>query len=98
MGRLQAQDMATLTDTETAIRWHLRSNHYPPVPESMVNTCLDAIQIALQSQWGDAELSDEIELPDGITWRGSTSAPAYAIIEAHHLDAFINYDEGMNEE
>jgi hypothetical protein len=92
MGRLAAEDMIQQTDLKTALRWHLLSNHYPPVPESMIQPCLDAIEKAYQDHWGDASLSDLIELPEGISWRGESSAPAYAIIEAHHLDAFIDLE------
>ena len=31
-----------------------------------------------------------IELPDGVTWRGETSAPAWSVIEAHHLQSFLD--------
>ena len=30
-------------DLETAIGYHLQGNHYPPVPLSMVQPCIDAI-------------------------------------------------------
>lgn len=70
-------------DMESAIAMHLRVNHYPPVPTSMVQPCMDAID----AFWED-DLNREIELPEGVSWRGNESAPAYAIIEAHNLDAW----------
>jgi len=76
---------------ETAIGIHLRSNHYPPVPLTMVQPCIDAID----AYW-EEDLSREIQLPEGISWRGETTAPAYAIIEAHHLEPWCtesDYDE-----
>ena len=30
-------------DLETQIGIHLRGNHYPPVPSSMIQPCIDAI-------------------------------------------------------
>lgn len=78
---------------ERAIEIHLRSNHYPPVPSSMVGPCLEAIDIVQRSQWGDADASDLVALPEGVRWRGEESAPAYAIVEGHHLDAFIQWEE-----
>jgi hypothetical protein len=93
MGRNMATEMAdgTLADLgimmtiEEQIGMHLRANHYPPVPLSMVQPCIEAIDAV-----NDAGLWDlEIVLPDGISWRGQFSAPAHAIIEAHHLDAWI---------
>jgi hypothetical protein len=81
-----------LLERERAIEIHLRSNHYPPVPSSMVGPCLEAIEIIERSQWGDADVSDRVALPDGVRWRGEESAPAYAIVESHHLESFIQYE------
>jgi hypothetical protein len=78
-----------LLEREGAIAIHLRLNHYPPVPSSMVGPCLEAIEIAQRSQWGDADASDPVTLPNGVTWRGEDSAPAWSIVEGFHLDQFI---------
>ena len=75
-------------DMESAIAMHLQGNHYPPVPPSMVQPCIDAID----AYWED-DSSREIELPEGVSWRGNTSAPAYAIIESHHLESWCSEDE-----
>ena len=75
-------------DMESAIGMHLRGNHYPPVPLSMVPVCIEAID----AYWED-DFNRAIELPEGISWRGETHAPAYAIIESHHLDAWCTEDE-----
>ena len=98
MGSLQAQEFASLTQEgtislEQSLTWHLRANHYPPVPASMVDPCIQAIEIANASQWGDADLNDRVALPDGVLWRGEDTAPAWAIIESHHLDSFIQWEE-----
>lgn len=71
-------------DLETQIEMHLRGNHYPPVPASMVQPCIDAIDA-----YHDEDYQREIELPEGISWRGENSAPASAIVEAHHLSAWL---------
>ncbi len=85
MGYNTAQDLAQELDLEVAIAYHLQGNHYPPVPLSMVEPCIEAIDAV-----NDAGLWDlHIVLPNGITWRGETSAPAHAIIEAHHLESWI---------
>ena len=89
MGALSASDFyeqvkdgnATL---DQALIWHLQGNHYPPVPLSMLEPCKAAIKAANEDDW-----DREINLPDGVTWEGKTSAPASAIVEGHHLDAFI---------
>lgn len=70
-----------------ALDWHLSSNHYPPVPPSMIDPCVDAIQ-ALD----DDEADLLITLPEGVSYRGGRLAPAWAIVEAHHLDAFLDTD------
>ena len=78
-------DMGIHLDMETQIGIHLSSNHYPPVPSSMVKPCIEAIDAVNDLGLWNAD----IELPEGITWKGNTTAPAHAIIEAHHLDAWL---------
>jgi hypothetical protein len=75
-------------DLETAIGIHLQGNHYPPVPLSMVEPCIDAIDA-----YYDEDYNRLITLPAPITWRDQNQAPASAIVEAHHLDAWLpQYD------
>ena len=92
MGSNLAYDLASDElglDLETAIGYHLQGNHYPPVPLSMVQPCIEAINaVNDNSDW-----NKEIELPEGVSWRGNTHAPAHAIIEAHHLSEWIIEDE-----
>ena len=89
MGRLQAMEMAELADLDTALAWHLRSNHYPPVPLSMLQACKDAIELC-----NDDSPYDLVSLPEGVTYKGDTEAPAWVIVEQHHLDAWLNeWDE-----
>lgn len=83
MGSLQAHEMAEHADLDTALAWHLRSNHYPPVPLSMVEPC----KLAIDAYWED-DLDRMIQLPEGTLYRGEKSAPAREIIIAHHLDAW----------
>ena len=78
---------------EDSIRIHLQSNHYPPVPSSMVQPCIEAID----AYWED-DYNRLIEMPEGVTWRGETYAPAYAVIESHHLEAWCSEDEYLDEE
>ena len=103
MGALQATEMAEMLDSRTAMAWHLQSNHYPPVPSSMIDPCLEAIDAGLDEDWDRL-----IQLPfDGvdrngepfqITWRGQDKAPAWAIIEGHHLEPWLELDEPWEEE
>lgn len=75
-------------DLRAQITIQLRNNHYPPVPHEMVDPCMDAI-VAYND--GDTDL--EIDLPGDITYRGRKSAPAWAIIENHHLSDWISYED-----
>jgi hypothetical protein len=97
MGSLQAQEMAEMLDSRTAMAWHLQGNHYPPIPAVMIDPCLEAIDAAIDGDW-----DREIQLPfdgerDGkpfqITWRGQDTAPAWAIVEGHHLQNWVELDE-----
>lgn len=67
-----------------SIEIHLSSNHYPPIPSSMVDPCIEAIDAGNAEDWDRL-----IDLPSPITWRGSDKAPAHAIIEAHHLSFWL---------
>jgi hypothetical protein len=84
MGYINAAAMAAATDLTQALTWHLQSNHYPPVPVSMVAVCEEAIDAILAN-----ESNSLIDLPDGISWRGQDQVPAWAIAEGLHLGAFI---------
>ena len=105
MGAMTALDIAT-TDIslEQQLSWHLSGNHYPPIPQSMIPVCIEAID----AYWED-DTNKLIKLPfdgvdrDGnpfqIRWRdGSDHAPAWAIIEHAHLDAWLVDDYEEDEE
>lgn len=85
MGHQTAIDMTTSgLSLDAQLRYHLTANHYPPVPTSMVATCIEAVEA-----YNDEDPDRLITLPFGILWRGLTAAPAKTIIEAHHLDAWL---------
>ena len=88
MGYNTALDLATELDLETAIGYHLQGNHYPPVPLSMVQPCIDAIDAYYED-----DFDKEIEMPEGVSYKGKTTAPAWAIIEQHHLNAWLPENE-----
>ena len=83
MGYMKALDFAEL-DLEQGIAYHLQGNHYPPVPLSMVQPCIEAIDA-----YHDESYDKLIEMPEGVSYKGNTHAPAWAIIEQHHLDAWL---------
>jgi len=89
MGSLQAMDIAESDlDLESQIRYQLRSNHYPPVPESMIPVCIEAIDYANEGEW-----EEMITLPEGVSWKGEPCAPVHAIVEGHHLEFWISESE-----
>jgi len=54
----------------------------------MIQPCIDAIDA-----YHDEDYQRLIDLPAPITWRDKNQAPASAIVEAHHLDAWLpQYD------
>ena len=97
MGRQLAEDLAGMDNItlEQQITWHLTGNFYPPVPTSMVQPCIKAIELANEAiADGEERLSnikDEVALPEGITWRGNTFASVLGMIEGHRLDPWINH-------
>jgi hypothetical protein len=99
MGKLTEMMIAnTDLPLDHKVAWHLRGNHYPPLPLIMVEPCVEAIELARLGYY-----TAEVKLPiheskDGepfqITWNGQDTAPVFAIVEAHHLDGFINTADG----
>ena len=88
MGYNTALDLANSgVSLEQAIGWHLQGNHYPSVPLYMVQPCIDAIEA-----YNEGAYDKLIKLPHPI-YKGKDEAPAYKIIEAHHLDAWLYNEE-----
>lgn len=85
MGRLAAADMIEHAELDTALRWHLTGNHYPPLPASLVEPARRAIDLAADEVW-----DEEVELPEGVTYRGESTASVHACVEGWHLGAFVD--------
>lgn len=88
MGRVSLMGMLEMTDQETVLRWHLTSNHFPPVPESMVEPCKWAIRAMY-----DGEPTRPIDLPEGVTYRGMPHCFAGSLVDHFHLDEFLYMEE-----
>ena len=93
MGLMTAIGIAeTSISIEQQLWWHLQGNHYPPVPIQMVKPCLEA----LDAYWED-DLGREIAMPKvndfQILYQGRVTAPAYAIIDQHHLHAWCEDED-----
>jgi hypothetical protein len=90
MGSVTAIGLADTTlDLETQLAYHLKGNHYPPVPIEMVKPCIEAIDA-----FYDNDFDRWIEMPMvgdfQILYKGMSHAPARAIVEQHHLEWFID--------
>lgn len=90
MGRASLDGMLEMASQDVALEWHLLSNHYPPLPLSLVEPCKQAIEAGLEEDW-----QRQIPLPDGML-DGRTGKPymtAGRLIEAAHLDSFLDVDD-----
>lgn len=89
MGRMALEGMLEAdASKDQVLSWHLTSNHYPPVPLGMVPVCKQAIEHANTARW-----HKDVDLPEGVTWRGQDHAPVHAIIEEFHLTSFLDCDD-----
>lgn len=94
MGRLLAEELSELdAPLLRQIEVHLVSNFYPPVPAFMAQTCVDA----LNAYW-EQDTNRMIDMPKGVSYKGSTSAPAWAIVEQHRLFPWLNEEEDYDSE
>ena len=84
MGYLQAIEMSNLMDLEQGIRWHLQYNHYPPVPKQMIPVAVAAVELCRDDQFNKT-----IETPFEHRVYG-WKVPAYIIVEAYHLEPWVN--------
>jgi hypothetical protein len=87
MGEMVNREFANLVgegavSLESAVRWHLRHNHYPAVHEVFVETAIQAIRAV-----NGGRHDEQVEMPNGV-WKSH-----WEIVEGLHLGAFINDDE-----
>jgi hypothetical protein len=69
---------------KVALEWHLQSNHYPPVPLSMLPVCERAIKKARAGKW-----HFRVRLPKGCTFKGGIYAPVDEVVRGHNLNCFV---------
>ncbi len=93
MGSQLAQEISEFDmPLRNQIEIHLVSNFYPPIPRFMAQTCVDA----LNAYW-EEETDRMIDMPHGVSYKGSTSAPAWAIVEQHRLWPWLQEEEDYYE-
>jgi len=91
MGNMQAMDMADAInkkwiDLGTALHWHLRYNHYPPLPVALIETAKTAIERA-----NEGDFDSQIELPQDISFRGRSKMSVYDAVEYMRLNTYVNH-------
>jgi len=93
MGQRRAAEMAQAVkdnwiDLGTALHWHLRFNHYPPMPIALINVAVTAIERANVEDY-----DSEIDLPQDVMFLGKTSVSVCEAINSMQLDCFITVEE-----
>lgn len=67
--------------TPLLMDYHLRCNHYPPVPTAAAPACIEAIE-AVERGESDAQI---------VTVSG-ICVPAHDLVESYHLGEFIDWE------
>ena len=94
MSKLLAEELTDLgLELSEQLHYHFTANCYPPVPTYMIQPAIKAIDIVQRAQWGDTESNQPVELPEGVLWKGITTAPAYAFVENFRLESFIEVED-----
>lgn len=91
MGYTQAAGFAEavtdgLVSLDGALRYHLFTNHYPPLPLETLELSKQALELAAQDEW-----EAKVDLGEsGISHRKfGTQVPAIVLIKSWHLGHFI---------
>ena len=94
MGRMTAVGCKDMVDEgqmslDNALMIHLRSNHYPPIPSSMVPVAKRALAKANKGEW-----NKKVRLPEGVEHRvHGKLVPVHIVMEYMHLDSFLDQPE-----
>lgn len=90
MGYLHATELANETSLslEAQLHIHFSSNCYPPIPQYMIPIAVEAIKACKEEQY-----DLEIELPQGVTFRNSTTVTAINAVDNLRLEAWTSGEE-----
>ena len=69
---------------EAQLHWHCTANCFPPVPTDMIPVFVEAIEMAREGKY-----EIQISLQDVATIDGKDDAEAGIIIDAFHLEAWL---------
>ena len=89
MGSMFVEGMKELGDIELEdmVSMHFASNMYPPIPQFMVQSAVAAINAC---NYGD--YNEVIQLPHGVTYKGSEFVDAATFVEQHRLEGFVEWE------
>jgi len=69
---------------ESQISLHFSSNCYPPIPQQMIPTAIEALDLVNEG-YG----INPVYLPEGVSFRGRNYATGYEIVESYRLYAWV---------
>ena len=69
------------------VSMHFSSNMYPPVPQVMVESAVEAINLC-----NSGEYYEEVTLPEGVSYRGKNTVAAATLVEQHRLEGFVDWE------
>jgi len=85
MGALQAMEMADLAGFEQGLRWHLQSNHFPPVA-----FMFDIVKEAVENVAAH-NAKKTVSTEGTVTHRiHGTQVPSDVIVEGYHAWVFVD--------
>jgi hypothetical protein len=91
MGRAALEGILTVADRDKALRWHLRSNFYPPIDHDFHAPVARAVDLAIEGNW-----QSTILLPNGKVLSVASIVEQLRlgpIVEAHRpADAWAPFD------
>lgn len=83
MGRASAEDIIQSgRPVDEQLAWHLEYNHFPPVTQSMVPFCREAIELVAGDQ-GETKIS--VGIPGS-----QVEIAAYKIVDDLHLESWVD--------
>lgn len=71
-----------------ALEWHLTGNIYPPMPTSLVDAAIEAIEACSAGWYGE-----EIYLPDGMLVNGKSVMRADEVVDWLRLESMVDWEE-----
>lgn len=95
MGSMSAIGMKEMTEElrlplESALEWHLRANHYPPVHPVFIPVAMEAIQCA---RIGDYREELDLEKITGDTGFRKPVMTVHEIMDGLHLWDYLDTDD-----